>query len=195
MQNENLDHAISILKSGGIVVIPTETAYGLAADATNSLAVERVQQLKGRESWKTPPLIVASIEMAERYLAITPKMRELVETYWPGPLTIVGKANDSGLSKNVVREDGTIAVRVSSNEIAREISNALNVPIIATSANLSGQSECYSVDEVQKQFEAQSNQPDFFLDVGTLPHESPSTIIKEEDGKIVIIRQGSIIVF
>jgi L-threonylcarbamoyladenylate synthase len=184
--------AISILKNGGVVVVPTETAYGLAADATNAEAVGRVQRIKGREAWKTPPLIVDSIEMAEQYIEITPKLRKLVETHWPGPLSIIGQAKELLLSKQVIREDGTIAVRVSSNDVVRQISTILSVPIVATSANMSGHGECYSIDAVRKQFEGQEDQPDFYLDAGLLEQKPPSTIIKEQDGEVVVVRQGSV---
>lgn len=187
-----LAEAISILKNGGVVVVPTETAYGLAADATNAEAVEKVQKIKGREMWKTPPLIVDSIEMAEQYVEMTLQLRNLVETYWPGPLTVIGKAKESKLSKQVIREDGTIAVRVSSNETIRQISTRLGVPVVATSANVSGQSECYSMDAVRKQFEGQTHQPDFELDAGSLEQNPPSTIVREQDGEIVVVRQGSV---
>ncbi len=187
-----LVEAISLLKNGGVVVVPTETAYGLAADATNPEAVERVQKIKGREAWKTPPLIVDSVEMAEQYLEITPKLRKLVETHWPGPLTIIGQAKESKLSKQVIREDGTIAVRVSSNDVVRQISTILSVPIVATSANMSGQGECYSVEDVREQFKDQQDQPDYYLDAGLLEQKPPSTIIKEQDGEVVVVRQGSV---
>jgi len=192
LNEKELLEAIFILKNGGVVVVPTETAYGLAADATNTEAVEKVQKIKGREIWKTPPLIVDSVEMAEQYLEITPKLRNLVETYWPGPLTIIGRAKESKLSKQVIREDGTIAVRVSSNDVIRQISTSLGVPVVATSANVSGQSECYSIDAVRKQFEGQTHQPDFKLDTGSLEQNPPSTIIREQDGEIVVVRQGSV---
>ena len=190
----DLDRAIEIIKNGGVVVIPTETAYGLVADATNVSAVERIQSIKGRDLWKTPPLIVDSFETAEQFVELTPRLRELANQHWPGPLTIVAKAKESKLAKQVIREDGTIAVRVSSNSIAQAIARAINAPIVATSANLSGLPECYSVEGVQNQFKESSQQPDFYVDGGTLKPVAPSTIIKEEYANIIILRQGETVV-
>ncbi|MCX6715179.1 MAG: L-threonylcarbamoyladenylate synthase [Candidatus Uhrbacteria bacterium] len=190
--DELSDRAIVVLKTGGVIVLPTETAYGLAADATNAEALDRVIAIKGRDAGKTPPLIVATIEMAEYYMVLPPLLRALADRYWPGPLTIVGKAKGTGLSKQVIHEDGTIAVRVSSHPIARQLSLQLGLPIVATSANLSGESACYSAEDVRKQFEHQRIQPDFYVDMGIIPFELPSTLVKEEEGKIVVLRQGSI---
>ena len=193
-EETDLDRAIEIVKNGGVVVIPTETAYGLVADATNTSAVERIRLMKGRDLWKTPPLIVSSIEMADHFIDLTPKLRELANRHWPGPLTIVAKAKESKLAKQVIREDGTIALRVSSNSIAQAIARAINAPIVATSANLSGLPECYSIEDVQVQFKEQSHQPDFYVDGGILKPVAPSTIIKEEYANIIVLRQGETIV-
>lgn len=189
---EQIDEAISVLKNGGVVVIPTETAYGLAVDATQADAIAHLFAVKGRDHAKTPPLIVATEEMAEQFMVITPLMKEYTKRYWPGPLTIVGEARESSLASQVIREDGTIAVRVSSHPIAQTLSRRLGVPIVATSANLSGESVCYSVSEIKEQFRYQTMQPDLYLDIGTIPCEAPSTIIKEEQGNVLILRQGSI---
>lgn len=189
---EQIDEAVSVLKNGGVVVIPTETAYGLAVDAAQADAIERLFAIKGRNHAKTPPLIAATEEMAEQFMGITPLMKEYTKRYWPGPLTIVGTAMESTLASQVIREDGTIAVRVSSHPIAQTLSRRLGVPIVATSANLSGESVCYSVEEIKEQFRHQTMQPDLYLDIGTIPCEALSTIIKEDQGKIVVLRQGSI---
>ena len=190
--DEHLSDAIEILKQGGVVVIPTETAYGLVADATNTRAAKRIFAIKGRDINKTPPLIVASMEMAKRYFVFTPKLEELANTFWPGPLTLVGKAKPSLLSPSVLREDGTIAIRVSSHHIPNVISEALNAPIVATSANDSGEPECFSVEDVQQQLKLRPLQPDLYFDGGILEPQPPSTIIKEENGKLIVLRKGTI---
>lgn len=192
LSDDLLNEAIVVLKNGGVVVIPTETAYGLAVDATQAGAIEHLFAIKGRDHAKTPPLIVATKEMAEQFMVITPLLRTFVDQNWPGPLTIVGEARESTLAAQVIREDGTIAVRVSSHPIAQALSLRLGVPIVATSANRSGESVCYSVSEIKEQFRYQTIQPDLYLDIGTIPCEAPSTIIKEDQGKIVVLRQGSI---
>ncbi len=184
--------AIAVLKSGGVVVFPTETAYGLAADATNSRAVERVMAIKGREEWKTPSLIVADRAMAQRYCELTPLLADLADRFWPGALTIVARVTQ-GLSSLVIR-DSTIALRVSSGPIARDLSNGLGVPIVATSANRAGEKECYRIEDVRGQFVSQLLQPDFYLDVGSLTPRPPSTVVREVGGSIEVLRQGELYV-
>lgn len=182
-----------VLRSGGTVVFPTETAYGIAADATNAQAVRRVMQVKGRDAGKTAPLIVASRAMAARYAVLSPALRALAKQHWPGPLTIVAPARpDSGLASDIIRADGTIAVRVSSHPTARALSRALGGPILATSANRAGQPTCYSVQAIKRQFAGRKVLPDLFLDAGTLPKRLPSTIITEREGNIEVLRAGSI---
>jgi L-threonylcarbamoyladenylate synthase len=188
---KQLDEAIAVLQKGGVVVFPTETAYGLAADATDAKAVRKVFAIKGRGAEKSVPLIASDRAMAERYIHLTPSLRMLAKRHWPGPLTIVGLVR-FGLAPGAVRKDGTVAIRVSSHPIARALSRALNSPIVATSANVAAQPTCYSVRAVQKQFATRRLRPDFYVDVGALPRREPSTLVKEEDGELIMLRQGSV---
>lgn len=217
----SINQAIQILRAGGVVVFPTETAYGLAADATNARAVERVMALKGREGWKTPPLIAADTAMVQTYCTLSPILADLAHQFWPGPLTVVCPASRPasrpglevvegaqqsedlvfkarpwglrpwGLAEGVVRE-GKVAIRVSSHPTARALSRELGVPIVATSANVAGETECYDVASVKKQFATRPLQPDYYLDEGLLEKRLPSTIVAERDGKLVVLRQGEI---
>ncbi len=204
-----IQSALDTLRRGGVVVFPTETAYGLAADATNTRAVERVLAIKGREEGKTVALIASDLTMAERYLEFSSRLHELAREFWPGPLTIVAKAKSGGagslpvrqaggfagkgtdLSSAVIRENGTVALRVSSHPVAARLSRDLRVPIVATSANRSGESSCYSVPAARQQLDSQSLQPDLYLDGGVLPRRKPSTIVKEVGRRLEIVRQGS----
>ena len=185
---------------GGVVVFPTETAYGLAADVMNPRAVHKVMLIKGRDR-KTMPLIASSFAMATRNVYLSPMTRELAKKYWPGPLTIVAPAKAKkrkhpvSLTKihpDVVREDGTAAIRVTSHPIAAALARRLGNPIVATSANLAGKPACYTLSEFQKQMKGRRYQPDYLIDAGRLKKRPTSTIIKEDDGVIVILRQGEI---
>lgn len=181
-------NSVELLQAGGVVVFPTETAYGLAADATNAKAVRRIFAIKGRNSGKSLPLIAADLKMVEKYAILSPLMKKLAKKYWPGPLTVaIPMRAGIGVATGARRAD-TIAVRVPAYSVARELSRQLRRPIVATSANLSGQPTCYSVVAVKKQFAGRKFQPDFYLDGGRLPHRRSSTIIKEEDGEIIILR-------
>jgi len=187
-----LKKAVEVIKNGGVIVFPTETAYGIAADATNSRAVEKVMAIKGRSTAKAPPLIVADLKMAGNYALLSPIFDQLISSLWPGPLTIVSTIRKESTLSPLVVQDNTIAIRVSSHPIARALSQELNVPIVATSANLAGESACYDIESVKKQFNTQLLQPDLYLDGGVLPIRQPSTIIAEKDGRIIVLRQGEI---
>ena len=178
----SVKEAIKILKNGGVVVFPTETAYGLAADATNKKAIKKVFQIKQRPLEKSLPWIAANLAMARKYVKFSHVALRLAKKYWPGPLTIILPAK---------RGNKTLALRVSSNKIAKSLSAGLGKPIISTSANISGEPTCYSAREVKKQFAKKSLQPDLLLDGGRLKKNKSSTIIKIEKNKIVIVRQGS----
>lgn len=195
ISDENIKNAITILKKGGVVVFPTETSYGFAADAKNNHAVEKVMEIKGRELWKTPPLIVVNRQMADKYLSIGEKVKELVDEYWPGPLTVVGSIKEGGLLSDHVVRNGTIALRVSESDTAVKLSLGINGPIVATSANVSGKESCFSVDCVKKQLKLQQLQPDLYLNAGLLENKPASTIITEKNGEIVVLRSGNINVF
>ena len=186
--------AVECLKNGGVVVFPTETSYGLAADAKNSEAVKRVFAIKGREAKKTPPLITASRAMTEKTIEMGPVLRKLAKKYWPGPFTVVAPVRkEAGLAKEVIRsEDRSAAVRVSSHPVACALARGLGRAIVATSANLAGAVSCYSIKAFKKQLGPQSIQPDVWLDAGVLPRRNPSALVAEKDGKISILRQGSI---
>lgn len=184
-----LTKAVQILKQGGIILFPTETAYGLAADATNRKATRRLRILKGRAKEKTFSLIVSSLAMAKRYGIFSPQLLMLAKRYWPGALTMVVQVcSQSGLSPDVIHK-GTIAIRVSPHPVARSLSRRLHGPIIATSANHSGDPCAYTAKEALASL---GKSVDMILDTGRLPKHTPSTIIKEEGGKIITLRQGSI---
>ncbi|OGY82159.1 MAG: threonylcarbamoyl-AMP synthase [Candidatus Kerfeldbacteria bacterium RIFCSPHIGHO2_12_FULL_48_17] len=194
--------AARILKAGGVVAHATETAYGLAACATDPKAVKRINQLKGRPQNKHLSVIVSDLAMAEKYARFTPQARTLAQKYWPGPLTLILHAR-----KNMPRQltpDNTIGLRVPGSKLARALVKAAGEPLISTSANLAGQPNPYSARRVKKDFAATTTnataanktntqqQPDLILDGGHLPHRRPSTIINLTTTPPRIERQGTI---
>lgn len=137
-QKEEIVRVSQILKSGGVVAIPTETVYGLAASARDNAAIDKVFEAKGRP--QDNPLIVhiANMDMLEDVAVDIPDVAyRLAELFWPGPLTMVLKKGQ-GICENVSRGMSTVAVRMPSDEIAREIISVSHLPIAAPSANISG---------------------------------------------------------
>ncbi|MBI2476664.1 threonylcarbamoyl-AMP synthase [Candidatus Uhrbacteria bacterium] len=186
-----LQDAVALLKRGGVLVFPTETAYAIGCDATNAEAAARVAKMKRREDGHTMPVIVASIEMARAYANMSDEELRLARGYWPGPLTIVLHDAFHGVSSLCV-DKGTMAMRVPNHPIARALCEGLGKPLIATSANVHGRAMCYRVEDVVAQFSA-GEQPDGYVDGGVLPQRDASTIVEVQNGQLVIHRQGSIV--
>lgn len=186
--------AVEKLQHGGVMVYPTETAYGLGADATNQRAVDSVFALKKRPKDKSLPLIASSLAMVQRYCILSKKELVLAKKYWPGPLTLVLRVKENnGLATGTVALDKTVAVRVSGHPLARRLARALGRPLVSTSANFGGAAECYSVEEVSKQLGPKILEKVVVLGGGRLPKRKPSTIVRiKENGEKEIVRQGAI---
>lgn len=193
MKAKNIKEVIRHLKNGGIVVYPTETAYGLGCDATNQKAVDLIFAIKQRDKEKILPVIVGSLTMAEKWAVFTDKEKELAQKFWPGPLTLILPAKKK-LAEGCLAQDNTIALRVSGNDLARGLAEQLGMPIVATSANLSGTGEIYDIKEFKNVFAEAINKYHIgIIDGGLLFKRAPSTIARvEAGGKVTILRQGEL---
>ena len=190
LDHKQMQEAVDILKEGGVVVFPTETSYGMAVDATNHDAVARVMKLKARPDHMPLALIVKDLEMARWCGTVDPELEQFTERHWPGPLTIVVPDANMELSLHCLRDD-TVGLRVSSHPVAQALVHGLGKPIIATSANVHGQPAAYTVAEAKAQFAGKEDEPDMYLDGGTLDEVPPSMIIELVNGEVVVHRQGS----
>jgi L-threonylcarbamoyladenylate synthase len=192
---DSLKKTVSLLRNGGIIVYPTDTAYGLGCDALNKKAVKRIYKIKNRPRGKPLPVIAGSLNLAKKFFRFSKKELQLAKKYWPGPLSLVLTAIYSPpYCKGELEGVTGVVVRVPNSKIARFLSSKIKRPIISTSANISGKGECFSVKDVLKQFENKKYQPDLILDAGKLTRRKPSTIIQVKNGKIEILRRGSIII-
>ncbi|MBI2050560.1 MAG: threonylcarbamoyl-AMP synthase [Parcubacteria group bacterium] len=183
--------AVSVLKNGGVIVYPTDTAYALGCDATNEDAVKKIFRIKGREESKTLPLIAADADMARAWAEFSGKAEELAAAHWPGPLTLVLPAKKQGLAPLAVK-DGCIAIRVPDNSTARELSKALGAPLVSTSANRAGEPSCYAVEAVQQSLGDAFTLIDCVVDEGPLPQKRVSTFVKVWDNNVTVLREGAI---
>jgi L-threonylcarbamoyladenylate synthase len=183
-----LAEAAAVVRAGGVVVFPTETAYGLAADPHRTAAVRKIFAIKGRQETKPLPLIAADVAAVRRAFVIDNAMRSLAKR-WPAPLTLVlPRRAGQHLPALLGRRDG--AVRMPAHTWARALAAACGGLITATSANLSGEANLYSGTAVQRTFRNRAVQPDLTLDAGRLPSRQPSTIVAMRRGKLVMLRQG-----
>ncbi|MEQ8151676.1 MAG: L-threonylcarbamoyladenylate synthase, partial [Smithellaceae bacterium] len=146
-----LSRAADILAGGGIIAYPTETFYGLGADATNERAIRKIYDLKGRNFHNPISVIIDREENLYPLVeGVPPAALILMKTFWPGPLTIIFKAS-STVSPLLTAQTGKIGIRISSHRGARTLTQKLGQPLTATSANLSGAPECSSAGEVARQ--------------------------------------------
>ncbi|MBU1131267.1 threonylcarbamoyl-AMP synthase [Patescibacteria group bacterium] len=203
-QKSAINLAVRILKNGGVIVYPTETAYGLGADFFNPRAIKKVYRIKGRNFKKPLSVIVSSFVMAKRIVKFNQKSLQLARKYWPGALTLILNvefriSNQNRISNFEIKNSKleiinykTLGLRVSSNKLAMAIVRKFGRPITATSANISGRGECYSAAEIINQFKNKKHQPDLLIDAGALPKRKVSTVIKVSNGKVEVLRKGAI---
>ena len=189
---KQLAAAVEILRQGGVVLFPSESSYGLAADAAQWRAVQKIWRLKRRPRGKAPPLIVADLAMAEAYGEFNQAERKAARHFWPGALTLIVRAKSkNGLAKAVQSPDGRVALRVPGLSAPRALARYLGRPIVATSANLSGAMSCYSVGAWEKQAVG-CRGVDYILDAGALPHRAPSTLVIWNKGTWRVLRAGQV---
>ncbi|MFH2121418.1 MAG: L-threonylcarbamoyladenylate synthase [Pseudomonadota bacterium] len=186
---EKLTEAVRILLEGGVTAFPTETFYGLGADARNEEAVEKIFRIKGRNFRNPLSVIVANDREVIPLVEEIPATAEiLMQTFWPGPLTLIFRAAPS-VSSRLTGGTGKIGIRVSSHPVARFLAAALSGPLTATSANLSGGPECSSADAVIRTL---GDLPDAVIDGGPTPGGAGSTILDVTVSPPRILREGAI---
>jgi len=181
--------AVEFLKAGEIVALPTETVYGLAADATNETAVAKIFEAKGRPA--NNPLIVhvPSMKQAQSLIDMNDKARALAQAFWPGALTIIGTLKSKDIAPNVTAGLDTLAVRIPSHGIFQDILKQLGKPIAAPSANGSGHVSASSPKIVADTLHVQ---PALILASGITECGLESTIIDCTNDVPVLLRYGAI---
>ena len=186
---DNLSIAVAALGRGDVIVFPTETLYGLGADALNFAAVEKIFQLKGRDPSNPFPVLVSDRSMLNSLVSNIPPLAEkLMQRFWPGPLTLVLPAREN-IPRPLVNSTGGIGVRISSQPICNEIISMLGRPITATSANPAGQPGAQTLAQARDYF---SGKIGIFIDGGELNSKTGSTVAAVTENKITIIRAGEI---
>ena len=180
--------AAAVVRSGRVVAIPTDALYTLVADPFNLHAVGLVFRAKGRAIHRSLPLLVGDVLMAEELAKeLTPRFHLLARLFWPGPLTIIVPAS-AKVPMKVTGNTGRVALRQSRSRVAAALIEELQQPLIATSANISGQPTCHRGIEV---FGTMDGRVDLVLD-GGLCSGMGSTTIDISDPAWKLIRQGAV---
>lgn len=181
--------AVNFLKRGAIIAYATETFYGLGVKFDIEDSIKRLYKLKNRPFDKPLPLIIGNEEQLFTLVdSIDKKVKELIQAFWPGPLTLIFKANNS-VPNYITAGTGKVALRIPGNSFALNLAKASRFPITATSANPSGLEPAKCAFDVKKYF---NDNVDLIIDSGDIKGLLPSTILDVSETKFRIIREGII---
>ncbi len=180
-----VERAASVLREGGVVVIPTDTVYGLAANAFDREAQKKIYRLKGR-SFRKPLIIMPPDAEAARMIAeVSRDAAKLMRHFWPGPLTLVLPA--TRLGKMLMGGRSDLGLRVPADPLVRSLVRACGFPIATTSANPSAQKSAVNASMARNYFDGKA---DMILDAGPSDAGSPSTVIDMLRFPYVVLREG-----
>ncbi len=187
-----IEKAIAVLKKGGLIIYPTETCYGIGANATNLAAVKKVLEFKGSRGGKAISIAVDGRKMAEKYVEINDTAENFYQQFLPGPLTVVSKSKGR-VVKSLEVGRGTLGIRIPNYRLVLDLIRALGKPITSTSANTSGKKTPYCLRDVLKYTtKKRLDLVELFLDVGRLPYNPPSTVVDTTLNETKVLRQGEI---
>jgi len=189
-QRDAIEEAATWIRRGGVVALPTDTLYGLAADPFSSTAVSRIYAVKGRAAERALPLVAADAAQVAACLGqLSPAAERLAGRFWPGPLTLL-LAAPRALAVEVSGGTGKVGVRVPACDVTRAICAAVGRPITATSANVSGEPATADPGEVERTI---GHGVDLLIDTGRTPGGAPSTIVDATgSGQPRLIREGAV---
>ena len=186
---EAIERAGEVIREGGLVAFPTETVYGLAADAFDQQAVDRVFEVKGRPANNPLPVQIASRSDLPKLVSVTPPIAErLMDRFWPGPLTLVFSACTE-VSELVTAGTGKVGIRMPDHPVALALIEAGGTPIVAPSANVSGEPPPTTAQEVLEYLDGKI---ELILDAGPTRLKVSSTVVDLTESPPRILREGSI---
>jgi L-threonylcarbamoyladenylate synthase len=189
MEAIDLERAVGVLKNGGVVVIPTDTLYGLAADVFNTAALDQVFAIKGRPENLALPVLVSGWEQVELVSEDLPSQTQtLVARFWPGALTLVVR-KAPGLPDRLTAGGPTVAVRMPDHPAPIDLIDGLGGPITGTSANISGEADLLTLTELSAEIGCQV---DYILTDGPEPKGTASTVVDITSGQPKLLREGTV---
>ncbi len=179
-----MEELIDVLNKGEIAILPSDTVYGIFADATNIKAIKNVDDAK--HSNKPHLIVVSSLEMLKEYVSeINDLQKRIIDAYWPNTLTILFKKNNK-INDELTKNSEYIGIRMPDNNYLREVIEKFGKPLISSSANITNEKVITSIDMLDKELK---NKVSYIKDDGILS-DVASTLIKIEDNKIIFLRKG-----
>lgn len=183
-----IDETVDILRSGGVIIYPTDTCYGIGCDPAIPEAVEKIYQMKQRDPQKANSVIIKNLDQLRRFTHLTPPIEKILRDYLPGPYSFLIQNLDFRICPL-----NAVMIRKPNNRLTQAIADAFNAPFTTTSANLSGEPPAYSVKDLEIGLlnpDTLTVAPDLILDGGTLPPNPPSTMVDLTQWPPKVLRQG-----
>lgn len=189
---DSLDKSQKALENGDIIVFPTDTIYGLGANALNDKAILKIFKVKKRDISKPISILVRDIKMAKKVACIDSRAEKILEKIWPDSITVILRKKDI-IPYTLTAGKENVAVRVSNNFFVNELLKRIDFPLTATSANISGKENLFFERDIKNEFSDIDNAPDLFINNGDLQNRLPSTIIDLTDiNRPKIVRMGMV---
>jgi L-threonylcarbamoyladenylate synthase len=186
-EQENIKEAIKVLQQGGIVIFPTDTAFGMGCRIDRHESIERLFAIRQRPLTMTPPVLVSSLQMAEEYAVVSDTIKHrLIEKYWPGAVTVIMPAKER--VDGLVQKDGGIGLRLPNHPTPQALISGVGVPVIGTSANFHGNPTPYKTDDLDPEL---TKLVDFVVE-GSCTVCRESTVISCMQDPWKIFRQGAV---
>ncbi|MEY4554815.1 MAG: hypothetical protein RL197_1242 [Actinomycetota bacterium] len=184
---DGMRQAKQTIARAGLIVLPTDTVYGIGCDAFSAFAVNALLEAKGRGRQSPPPVLIPSLDTLRALTTNPPQVAfTLAEKFWPGALTLILRAQPS-LSWDLGETRGTVALRMPNNELALALLKEVG-PLAVSSANLTSEPAAENINDAEKYF---GTKVGVYLDGGDSPSSKPSTILDlTEDGKVKLVRLG-----
>jgi len=186
--SDSVNLAAKLLKSNGLVILPTDTIYGIAADANSDSAIQKIYNLKKRSKKKPIAIFLKNIIEIEKNFILNDLEREIIQKYIPGAITIILRPKKNNkFSKLLNQNNDSVAVRIPNHKFCLKLLNEFSGPIAISSSNVSGQKEINNINLLEKQF---NNDVDLIIEGELGKKQIASTIIKIENNEVKILRQG-----
>lgn len=185
-QQDKIKKTVQLLKSGGIIVYPTDTIYGIGCDIFNKNAVEKIYKIKERSTQKAMSILCANMKEVKKYCFISNEYYKLLEKLLPGSYTFILKAKKN-VPKTFLPKNSTVGIRIPNNKIALEIVKALGKPIITTSVNISGKESMNNPKEIEKKL---GKKIDLIINSDPISGTA-STVIDLTKKKPIVLRKGA----
>ncbi len=186
-----LDEAIKIIKQGGIVIFPTDTAFGIGCRVDSEKSIERLFEIRKRPIDKAMPVLFDSIDRVREFVSPFESSTEaIMEKYWPGALTIILDCNETKVPSQVRGGERTLGVRIPDHKLIIDLIKGSNIPITGSSANFAGEKTPFSFEGLDKSL---VKLVDFVLEGKTKGSELSSTVVNVTQNPWKIVRQGSVV--